>query len=203
MAPSLCGKNVSRETLERLTHYHDLLLKWTKTINLISKSSMSEVWDRHIWDSAQIVDLVSNQESWLDIGSGAGFPGLVVSILAREDLPHRHVSLVESDQRKAAFLRTVIRQLDLRASVFVERIEVLNPANANVLSARALGDLDQLLGYAERHLAPYGTALFMKGVNWQKEVDIARNSWSFQLEAHKSKTSPEAAILEIKEIERV
>ncbi len=203
MRGSFSGRNVSRETLDRLTHFHDLLLKWTKKINLISKSSVSSIWDRHIWDSEQIVHLVSDQKSWVDLGSGAGFPGLVVAIIAKEITPSRCVSLVESDQRKAAFLRTVIRELDLRASVFLERIEALTPAKADILSARALADLDRLLGYAERHLAPDGTALFMKGENWQKEVDIARNSWSFQLEAHKSKTGPEAAILEIKEIKRV
>jgi 16S rRNA (guanine527-N7)-methyltransferase len=203
MRGSFGGRNVSRETLDRLIHFDDLLLKWTKKINLISKSSVSSIWDRHIWDSEQIVHLVSDQKSWVDLGSGAGFPGLVVAIIAKEITPSRCVSLVESDQRKAAFLRTVIHELDLRASVFVERIEALTPAKADILSARALADLDRLLGYAERHLAPDGTALFMKGENWQKEVDIARNSWSFQLEAHKSKTSPEAAILEIKEIKRV
>ena len=197
------ASNVSRETMDRLTRYHELLLKWNAKINLISRSSISDIWDRHIWDSAQIVAVSPFASAWLDIGSGGGFPGLVVAIYAKENNPAQHVSLVESDQRKAAFLRTVVRELGLNATVLSERVESLAPMNADVLSARALADLDQLLRYANRHLAKDGTALFLKGENWQNEVEIARDSWSFKLEAHRSKTSPTAALLEIKEIQRV
>lgn len=197
------AENVSRETLDRLKTFHDLLVKWNVKINLVSKSSIPDLWNRHIWDSAQVVPLVDQADLWVDIGSGGGFPGLVVAIYALEKNPGRHVAMVESDQRKAAFLRTVIRELNLNASVKVQRVEALAPMQANVLSARALADLDQLLGFAERHLARKGSALFLKGEKWEKEVQRARESWSFELTAHKSITSPEAAILQIKEIQRV
>jgi len=189
--------------MERLTQFHDLLLKWNKRINLISRMTENDAWSRHIWDSAQINHLSPKASRWLDIGSGGGFPGLVVAILAKNDNPDRHITLVESDQRKSVFLRTVIRELSLNATVKVERIERLAPAQADVISARALADLARLLDFADQHLVTGGTALLMKGENWQNEVEIARKTWSFQLVAHKSKTSPHAAILEIKELQRV
>lgn len=195
--------DVSRETLDRLTRYHDLLSKWSPRINLISKSSMSEIWDRHIWDSAQIYPLATAGNQWVDIGSGGGLPGLVIATLAKERDPERQVKLMESDIRKSTFLRTVIRDLDLNAIVQIERLEAAEPAQADVLTARALADLSTLLSFAERHLKPTGQALFMKGETWEKEVEIARQSWSFDLVAHKSKTNPKAAILEVREITRV
>lgn len=197
------GFNVSRETLDGLTRLHDLVQKWSSTINLVSKSSVSSLWERHIWDSAQVAAYAVNGKNWVDIGSGGGFPGLVVSILAKHDMPERHVTLVESDVRKATFLRTVVRDLELNCEVVTQRIESCPPFEADVLSARALSDLPGLLLFAEQHLSRSGTALFLKGETWEKEVKIARESWSFVLEAHKSKTNADAAILEIKEIQRV
>lgn len=201
--PPFEGLNVSRETLERLTEYHDLVVKWTARINLVSKSSISDLWIRHIWDSAQIMMLPVHGKVWVDIGSGGGFPALVIAILSHETAPDRHVIMIESDQRKAAFLRTVIRELELNAKVVVQRVEDVSPQGADVVSARALADLTDLLGFADRHLNKNGTALFMKGATWEKEVQIASELWSFQCDAHTSKTNPDAAILEIKDIERV
>ncbi|WP_300033033.1 16S rRNA (guanine(527)-N(7))-methyltransferase RsmG [uncultured Roseobacter sp.] len=195
--------DVSRETSDRLQGFHDLVLKWTPKINLISKSSIPFLWDRHIWDSAQVVPMVPAGDTWVDIGSGGGFPAVVVAIFARETHPARQVRMIESDQRKSAFLRTAIRELDLNASVNVARIEAVEPQQADVVSARALADLSQLLGYAERHLKPQGTALFFKGETWQKEVEAAQESWSFSLVSHTSISNPAAAVLEIKEIKRV
>jgi 16S rRNA (guanine527-N7)-methyltransferase len=139
----------------------------------------------------------------VDIGSGGGFPGLVVAILSREFAPDRVVTLVESDVRKSAFLRTVSQDLSLNTRILAKRIEDVSPLKANVLSARALADLRELLGYSARHLHRNGTALFMKGASWQKELEEARSLWSFDLRLHKSKTNPDAAILEIKDIQRV
>lgn len=198
----LGGDNVSRETLERLQVYHDLVQKWSPNINLVSKSSLDSLWDRHIWDSAQMADFQKDATLWADLGSGGGFPALVLSIIAKENQPDRQIILVESDQRKSVFLRTVIRELGLNAKVFSKRVEAVAPLNADVISARALADLKHLLPMAVRHLNPNGAALFMKGETWEKEVHDASESWSFQLKVHKSKTSPKAAILEIKEIER-
>ena len=195
--------DVSRETIERLTAFHDLVLKWNPRINLISKSSVPLLWERHIWDSAQVIPMAPSGDIWVDIGSGGGFPGLVVAILSLETRPERHIRMIESDQRKSAFLRTVIRELGLNATVEVARIEAAEPAKADVLSARALADLSVLLGFAELHLDPAGTAFFFKGETWQKEVDAARESWSFSLISHTSISNPAAAVLEIKEIKRV
>lgn len=197
------GLDVSRETIERLSSYHDLVLKWTPKINLISKSSIDDLWNRHIWDSAQVMLHDPGGSKWLDIGSGGGFPGLVVAIMSMETKPERVVTMVESDQRKCAFLRSVVRELGLNAKIQTRRIESGDPAGADAMSARALADLTQLLGFADRHLATGGTALFMKGATWEKEVQEASQSWSFDLKAHKSMLSPGAAILEIKDIERV
>ena len=195
--------DVSRETFERLNALHELVLKWNKTINLISKSSIPELWDRHIWDSAQIAGLHKSGKKWVDIGSGGGFPGLVVAIMSLETAPDREMMMIESDVRKAAFLRTVIRELGLNAKVLVERIENAAPQVADVLSARALAELPVLMAFAERHSAPGCAALFMKGTTWEKELRKASELWSFEVKTHKSRTDPAAVILELKDIERV
>ncbi len=195
--------NVSRETSERLAAFHDLVLKWNPRINLISKSSIPDLWNRHIWDSAQAYPVVEDWSIWLDIGSGGGFPAIIIAILARQQNPGGQVIMIESDQRKAAFLRTAIRELDLNASVKVSRVETAAPVGADVISARALADLTELIGYAQRHLNPEGRAVFFKGETWEKEVARAQETWSFSVTSHKSKTNPAAAVLEIKEIKRV
>ncbi|GFE49353.1 ribosomal RNA small subunit methyltransferase G [Roseobacter cerasinus] len=195
--------NVSRETLDRLTTYHDLIQKWSPKINLVSKSSILDLWNRHISDSTQVYRLSPHVNHWVDMGSGGGLPGLVVAILAKEDHPETQVTLIESDARKSVFLRTVIRELDLNAVVSTARIEELEPQQADVLSARALADLSRLLSFAERHLSQDGTALFYKGETWPKEVQTARESWSFDLVAHTSKTHEKGAILEVRDIQRV
>lgn len=195
--------NVSRETLDALEHYASLLRKWNPRINLVSKSSIDELWNRHIWDSAQVYELGPEAKIWVDIGSGGGFPGLVVAIMSKESDPERSVTLVESDIRKSAFLRTVIQELSLNATVLSKRVEDLPPIGADIVSARALADLGLLLEYSSRHLGPDGKALLMKGASWENEVQDARSLWSFDLCVHKSKTHPDAAVLELKDIARV
>ncbi|MFC6636162.1 16S rRNA (guanine(527)-N(7))-methyltransferase RsmG [Sulfitobacter sediminilitoris] len=195
--------NVSRETFAKLEAFSDLVLKWTPKINLISKQSMQDLWSRHIVDSAQLYDLAPPFKRWVDLGSGGGFPGIVVSILGQDDRIKREFILVESDQRKCAFLRTAIRELNLQARVISDRIEDVPPLAADIVSARALADLSVLLGFAERHLKPGGTALFPKGAKWSTEDEAARTEWSYHCDAITSKTSPDAAVLKIKDIKRV
>ncbi len=198
----VAGLNVSRETKANLRKYVDLLVKWNKKINLISASTIGDLWSRHIVDSAQIYNLCPDvQGIWADLGSGGGFPGLVVAIIAKELNPNLKIVLVESDQRKATFLRTVIRETALSATVTTERIETLKSIGADVVSARALADLSDLLGFAKRHLRPDGIALFQKGAIWQKELVQARKSWSFQSQHIASVTAPKAVILKIERIE--
>ena len=194
--------DVSRETFEKLEAFAELVRKWNPRINLVSKSSLGDLWTRHIVDSVQVFKFAEGSGVWVDLGSGGGFPGIVVSILNQEER-HFDVTLVESDQRKCAFLRTAIRELKLEASVKNERIEEIKSLNADVLSARALADLTKLLGFTELHLKPEGTALFPKGQSWQREDAEARRNWTYGLESVPSQTNPEAAILKIKDIARV
>ena len=193
--------NVSRETYGALKAYQLLLEKWTTRINLISKSTRENVWARHICDSAQVMGLASKHAAhWIDIGSGGGFPGLVVAILAKEFNPQLRVTLIESDERKAVFLRTVVRELQLNAMVQAKRIEAVGPLRADVISARALADLNDLLRLTHPFMSQNTQCLFMKGKNWSKEVKEAEKSWQFQAERFISKTNHEAVILSVRNV---
>lgn len=194
--------SVSRETFERLELYADLLKKWNPKINIVSKTSLDDLWGRHIVDSAQMFSLLpSSARLWVDMGSGGGFPGLVVAVLARELAPELRVTLIESDQRKCAFLRTVSRETEGGAKVLTGRIEEIEPLNADVVSARALADLSKLLEFGAYHRAEAGICLFPKGLTWEKEVQAARDSWRFSLEVITSETQENAVILKINEID--
>lgn len=196
--------NVSRETIQRLEKFAYLVQKWTSRINLVSQSTQTQIWERHILDSLQLCDCSpETATSWADLGSGGGFPGLVVAIHALASGAPRRMVLVESDQRKAAFLRTVIREFGLAAEVKTERIETLAPLSADVVSARALADLSKLLEFSCRHLGSAGIALFLKGKSWQEEVAQAQENWHFDYEAIPSLTSPESVILKIAGVRRV
>ena len=195
--------DVSRETSERLQIFSKTLEKWNPRINLVSNNSLRELWTRHILDSVQVFDIPTLGTSWLDIGSGGGLPGLIVAILAAEHAPDMTVTLIESDQRKCAFLRNVARECGVTVSVKSQRIEAVEKMRADVLSARALADLSDLLLFSERHLSNSGTAVFPKGASWKKEVDNARKTWRFECEEITSLTEPEAVILKIKGVARV
>lgn len=195
--------NVSRETLDQLAAFRALVEKWNPKINLVSKKSLPEIWDRHILDSAQVFSSTDAKGSWVDLGSGGGFPGIVVAILSKDADADLNITLVESDQRKSAFLRSAIRELKLNAKVIADRIENIEPLNANIISGRALADLDLLLEYAQRHVSSNGVALFPKGRTWKNEHEQAQRRWSYTLDVIKSKTDADAAILKIKDIVRV
>lgn len=195
--------NVSRETLARLMTYETTLRKWNPRINLVAQSTLDDLWARHFMDSAQVFDLrPEGATTWLDLGTGGGFPGVIVAILAAQKAPDLHVTCVESDTRKATFLRTVLRETGVSGTVFSKRIEALEPQNADVISARALAPLSVLLDFSEMHRAPSGTALFLKGAEHENEITEALESWAFEVDKIPSKTNPEAAILRIGEIER-
>ena len=194
---------VSRETMARLDCYEGLLRKWNPAINLVSRASLADLWGRHFLDSAQVFTLAAPQRGvWADLGSGGGFPGLVVAILAADKAPELSVVLVESDTRKAAFLATVVRETGIRARISTERAMTVAPLGASYLSARALAPLPVLLDYASRHLASDGVAYFSKGENWKDEILAARQNWRFEATAHPSKTEASAAILEVKGVAR-
>ncbi|WP_322891010.1 MULTISPECIES: 16S rRNA (guanine(527)-N(7))-methyltransferase RsmG [unclassified Yoonia] len=197
------GVDVSRETMGDLQAFAALVLKWTPKINLISASSEESIWDRHVVDSVQIYrHAPADLRLWLDIGSGGGFPGIVAAILGKAKHPDARFVLIESDQRKAAFLRTAIRDLDLAASVLADRIESLPPTGADVVSARALGSLALMLPLISHHMRPEGTAILHKGRQAANEIADARREWRFDLEEAPSMTDPDGRLLLIQRIHR-
>ncbi|MCB2054086.1 MAG: 16S rRNA (guanine(527)-N(7))-methyltransferase RsmG [Geminicoccaceae bacterium] len=190
--------DVSRETLERLEAYWALLLRWQPRINLVGKATLSDPWRRHMLDSAQLLSFVpSNTAHLLDMGSGAGFPGLVLAILGVE-----RVSLVEADQRKAAFLREAARVAGCTgATVFARRLEDLDEI-APVVTARALAPLPRLLDWAHGRLAPNGRCLFLKGRQVADELTAAEEQWTMRARVAKSCSDPDGRILIIDEVRR-
>ncbi|WP_370281424.1 16S rRNA (guanine(527)-N(7))-methyltransferase RsmG [Pseudooceanicola sp.] len=200
-ASTVLGADVPRETIERLEVYAELLRRWNPKINLVSPSTLVDLWTRHITDSLQLSALAKAEGHWVDLGSGGGFPGLVIAI-ANADRTASTTTLVESDQRKATFLRTVIRETGVSADVIAQRIETVQPLSADVLTARALAPLDVLLSFAERHRAVDGTCLFPKGETWTQEVAAAEVNWRFRYEAVPSKTNAASVILKIGEFSR-
>ena len=198
------GVDVSRETLERLGAFEDLVRKWTKKINLIARNDVDHIWDRHIVDSAQVWSSAPDEwNHWVDIGSGGGFPAIILAAIAVEKKPDARFTLIESDQRKATFLRTAIRELNLNAIVLDDRIELAPPQNADVISARALASLTILLGFAERHLAPNGIAVFQKGKSADDEIIEAKHTWAFDYNKVPSITNGDACVISIKGFSRV
>ncbi len=198
----LAALDVSRETVERLDRLVAALRKWNPVINLVARPSLDTVWVRHILDSAQLLDLAPDGRSWADLGAGAGFPGLVVAILAAERRPGLRVTLVESDGRKAAFLAEAARLAGVAVEMVAARIEDVPPLGADLVSARALAPLTTLLAHAERHLAAGGIALFPKGARHAEEVAEALERWRFSVHKHPSATDPDAVVLCIGDIAR-
>jgi len=195
--------NVSRETIERLLAYEELIKKWNPVINLISKSTIDHIWPRHILDSAQIWDQQPPAAKyWLDIGTGGGFPGLVIAILAKELKPDLIIALVESDARKSSFLLKTSVDLGLSAEIMISRAEDLRPQAAHVVSARALAPLNKLFGLVERHLCDDGVCLFSKGENAENELTLARKYWTFKLQKTPSRTDSGGVILRIGDLRR-
>lgn len=195
------GVNVSRETMADLKAFVALTEKWTPRINLIAKGTVSQIWDRHIVDSAQLYRLAPDSfDQWADLGSGGGFPGIVMAIIAKEKQPNAEFVLIESDQRKSTFLRTAARELGLNVTVISDRIENVPSVDADVVSARALTALSGLFLYVSNHLKPDGICLLHKGKHATQEIADARKNWAFDLEAQPSITDPEARLLAVQRI---
>lgn len=199
--------SVSRETRERLESYVALLKRWQKAQNLVAPSTLPEIWRRHVADSAQIRLLAPDIHRWIDFGSGAGFPGLVTAILLADE-PDGVVHLVESNQRKAAFLRTVIRETGVRAFVHADRIDSVTDDWATVgdgpiegVSARALADLDALCGFSRSFVSAGARAFFHKGRESRSEIVKASHNWDLDLVEHKGLIDPQSVILEIRRID--
>lgn len=194
------GQNVSRETFSALETYDALLRKWQAKINLVAKDSLQDLWRRHFLDSAQLLPLLPpGNDPITDLGSGAGFPGLVLAILTG-----REVHLVDSDQRKGVFLLECARQTGIasRVKVHTTRIEAAQAWAAPIVTARALAALDQLLAWAEPYLMPTTTCLFLKGAKAEDELTAALRVWKMTVERVRSVTDPTGLILRLSHLER-
>lgn len=195
--------DVSRETLDRLQIYADLVLKWQKAQNLIAPSTIPDLWVRHIADSLQTAWSLPEAKVWVDIGSGGGFPGIVTAIVLADD-PDGHVHLIESNQKKAAFLRTALRETGSKGTVYPGRIESVakswSHGAVDAVSARALASLDSLLSLAEPFTSAGAKAVFHKGQDFQREVDEASHTWNFDLLEKKSVIDPTSRMLVLSNI---
>ncbi|WP_350335736.1 16S rRNA (guanine(527)-N(7))-methyltransferase RsmG [Coralliovum pocilloporae] len=195
--------SVSRETKDRLEHYVSLVRKWQPAQNLISPKTLDQIWQRHVLDSAQLVMMKPEARTWLDIGSGAGFPGLVTAILMMEKEEGGHVVLVESNERKVAFLRTVIRETGCSAQVINGRIETVLAdfdQQVDVISARALASFRQLCGFIQPVMTGQTSALFHKGREFAAEIEEASDEWVFDLLQHKSIVDDDSVIAEVRSL---
>lgn len=194
--------DVSRETADRLHRFAAVFDRWANRINLVAASTRGDLLTRHIGDSLQIARLDPQPKTWIDLGSGAGFPGLITAIVLSE-FGAGWVHLVESNQKKAVFLRAAIAETGARASVHAVRIEALPVEQCDAISARALAALDDLLGLSERWLsAPGVVAWFHKGRDYGQEISKARARWRFDLLEHASTIEPDSVILEIRNLAR-
>jgi 16S rRNA (guanine527-N7)-methyltransferase len=196
---------VSRETAARLDRFVGLFLTWQRKVNLVASSTVGTLWTRHIADSLQLVRLAPEATTWLDLGSGGGFPGLVIAC-ALADTAGRRVHLVESNARKAAFLREATRILNLPAVVHCARIEDFVPRwsdSADVVVARALAPLPRLLDYASPALKKGAKGLFPKGQDVEAELTEAAKSWNITAELVPSLTDPKARIVVVRRADRL
>lgn len=194
------GLDVSRETLENFNLYAEVLLKWQKTINLVSDTTLEDMAERHFLDSVQLIKYIPNKNIRLaDLGSGAGFPGLILAMLGVAE-----VHLIESDIRKATFLREAARVTGTKVIIHDDRVEDTVIVNLDVVTVRALAPLKDLLMLTYKLATPHHalTGLFMKGEKTEEEVLKAQKQWNFTLKAHQSITDPSGKILYISNLDR-
>lgn len=190
---------VSRETLEKFESYYALLRSWQPTKNLVGPATLDDIWHRHFWDSAQIVRLIPSLDSPIaDLGSGAGFPGMVLALLGYD-----RVTLYESNGRKCAFLEHVRRETGAHVTIRNMRVEEVRTPSAVCVVSRACAPLSKLLGYAARVMVPSGRAIFHKGLKADQEIAAARKLWKLSVKTHPSWSSDAGVLLEIKRLRRV
>lgn len=191
--------NVSRETLDRLTLYVELLRSWNRRINLVGRTTIGDVWRRHILDSFQLFPLIPDgARTLVDLGSGAGLPGLVLALLGAPG-----VVLIESDLRKAAFLREAIRITQAPARLLAGRSDRIAPFPADVITARAVAPLPELLDIVYPFLGAHSICLFLKGRQVDEEVAAATRRWRMTLTRHPSAADPAGVILRLEGLARV
>lgn len=192
---------VSRETFDRLVTFEQLFLKWNRSINLAAPSTLDDVWGRHILDSAQLARIAPQAKRWADLGSGGGFPGLVMAFLLGER-DGASIDLVESNRKKASFLQAVIGQFGLPARVVARRIDdsYALVSAPEIITARALAALPSLLDLSAPWLTKGSRALFHKGRDYRSEVEESTHRWAFDLVEHPSMTDAHGVILEVTDL---
>jgi 16S rRNA (guanine527-N7)-methyltransferase len=189
---------VSRETFERLSLYHDFLLKWQNKVNLISPDTIAHAWQRHFLDALQLLPLITNiNAKIIDLGTGAGFPGMVLAIAGATN-----VHLIESDTKKILFLREVARITDTNVMLHHGRIEEKLTSPGDIITSRACSPLGTLLQLASNYVSHETICLFHKGKNYSKEIDDANIHWSFIPDIVESITDSQSAILKLTSIEK-
>lgn len=186
---------IDATVLDRLALYIKILEKWQRAINLVGPKTLLDPWRRHILDSAQLAPDISPHDTVADLGSGAGLPGLVIAIMTDAT-----VHLVESDQRKATFLREAARETGTAVTVHTARIEALPPLGADVVTARALAPLTRLLPWVHRHLAPAGRALLLKGAEVDEELTLCSKNWMMDQVHKRSRSDASGTVLIIKNL---
>ena len=195
--PTALLASLPADAARRLRIYADLLVRWQATINLVSPSTLPDLWSRHIADSLQVQAAAPAAKHWVDLGSGAGFPGLVTAILLA-DIAGGSVHLVESDKRKAAFLRTVSRETGTRVTIHVERIETFVPAHASpvdAVSARALAPLGKLVAYTEKFLLAGAIGVFPKGQQVDAELTALDRDRRFRFDSVPSRIQDRSSLV--------
>ncbi|MEO1702918.1 MAG: 16S rRNA (guanine(527)-N(7))-methyltransferase RsmG [Pseudomonadota bacterium] len=195
------GVNVSRETFSRLEAFSNDFHIWADRINLVAPSTREEFWHRHVVDSLQLLNLRQTERHWVDLGSGGGFPGMVVAIALAEANDSR-VTLVESNRKKCGFLQVAKAKYAPQAQVLPMRINEALPQidPPQVVTARALAELDILLEMTQQWLSTGSVGLFMKGREYVGEVEKSRTKWGFDLVVYNSRTAPDSAILEVSQL---
>jgi len=192
----LAAHDVSRETLARLDSVIDTLDSWRLRSNLIGPREWPHIWQRHVWDCLQLLDHIPETARVVDLGSGAGFPGLIIAA-AR---PKGHVTMIESVGKKAAFLRAAILAADLPADVIQGRVESAEAGPADIVTARAFAPLPRLLDYAAPWMKNGAKGLFLKGERWEEELTDARQRWNFAYEAIPSRSGGSGVVLIVREL---
>lgn len=189
------------DQMERLETYLDLLAEWNEKMNLVGPATLPDFWNRHVLDSAQLLDLAPEARTWADLGTGAGLPGVVLAILGR-GRPGFHVHLVESLQKRCRFLDEVVRRLDLPATVHNARAEDIR-LKADVVTARACAPLTRLLAFARPYLKQGALGLFLKGQDVQAELEQARRDWDLEAEVLQSRSDERGRIVKVRRLGNV
>lgn len=196
--------DVSRETFDKLEQYEASLSEWQQKFNLVSNSSLEDAWNRHFLDSVQIFKFIPEDAKTLyDFGSGAGFPGMVLAVIAGEKTPYLKISLIESIGKKTLYLNEVKNITRVNVDVLNQRIENIAPKKVDVITSRAMASLKELLEYTNKFFSKKTKCIFLKGRSYAEEINEAKKTWSFNFEVVKSQTSDEGVILIITNLLRL